>query len=108
VKSCIGATAIQKAQSNTIDNQYLEIVWVSFNIVLAPILERQATMTENEIIKAISKVEGLGGMTVNERLYVCGLMDEFDKALIIDDKGKAKKILELLGVDRPSIEKIVA
>ncbi|RNL51331.1 hypothetical protein [Pedobacter jejuensis] len=64
-------------------------------------------MTEQEIIKAISKVEGIGGMTVNERLYVCGLMDEFDKALIVD-KNKAKKILELLGVDKPSIEKIVA
>ena len=64
-------------------------------------------MTEKEILKAISKVEGLGGMTVNERLYVCGLMNEFDKALIVD-KDKAKKILELLGVDKPSIEKIVA
>ena len=64
-------------------------------------------MTEQEIIKAISKVEGIGGMTVNERLYVCGLTDEFDKVLI-DDKAKAKKILELLGVDKPSIEKIVA
>jgi hypothetical protein len=63
-------------------------------------------MTEQEIIKAISKVEGLGGMTVNERLYVSGLMNEFDKALIID-REKAKKILELLGVDKPSIEKIV-
>jgi hypothetical protein len=63
-------------------------------------------MTEKEIIKAISKVKGLGGMTVNERLYVSGLMNEFDKALIIDSE-KAKKILELLGVDQPSIEKIV-
>lgn len=63
-------------------------------------------MTEKEIIKAISKVEGIGGMTVNERLYVCGLMDEFDKAQIAD-KNKAKKISELLGVDKPSIEKIV-
>lgn len=63
-------------------------------------------MKEEQIIKAISKVDGLGGMTVNERLYVCGLMDEFDKAIIVD-KNKAKKILELLGVDKPSIEKIV-
>lgn len=64
-------------------------------------------MTEQEIIKAISKVEGLGRMTVNERLYVCGLMDEFDNAQILD-KERARKILELLGVDKPSIEKIVS
>lgn len=63
-------------------------------------------MIEQEIIKAIDKVDRLGGMTVNERLYACGLMDEFDKALI-GNKAKAKKILELLGVDKPSIGKIV-
>lgn len=64
-------------------------------------------MTEQKIQRQISKIEGLGGMTVNERLFVCGLMDEFEKALI-KDKIKAKKILELLGVDNSSIEKIVA
>ena len=63
-------------------------------------------MTKQEIIKSISKVEGLGGMTVNERLFVCGLMDEFDKSLIAD-KDKEKKILELLGVDKLSIDKIL-
>lgn len=63
-------------------------------------------MTEQQIIKSINKVEGLTGMTVNERLFVCGLMDEFDKTRIAD-KEKAKKILELLGIDKPSIEKIV-
>ena len=64
-------------------------------------------MQELEIIKKISKVEGLGGMTVNERLFSCGLMDEFEKALI-DDKNKAKRILELLKIDNLSIEKIIA
>lgn len=63
-------------------------------------------MTEEEIIKAISKIEALNGMTVNERLFVCGLMDEFDKVLITD-KNKAKRILILLGVDEFSIEKII-
>jgi len=63
-------------------------------------------MTEQEIIIEINKVVGLGGMTVNERLFACGLMDEFDKALI-NDKNKARKILELLRVDNPSIEKIL-
>lgn len=64
-------------------------------------------MTEKEISKAINKVEGIAGMTVNERLYVSGLMDEFDNAQITD-RNKAKKILELLGVDKISIKKIVA
>ena len=63
-------------------------------------------MTEQEIITAISKVDELGGMTVNERLFICGLIDEFDQALV-NNKAKAKRILELLSVDKPSIEKIV-
>lgn len=63
-------------------------------------------MTEQEIITAINKIQGIGGMTVNERLFVCGLMDEFDKVKI-HDKNKAKKILKLLGVDDYSIQQIV-
>lgn len=63
-------------------------------------------MTEQEIQDAISKVEGINGMTVNERLFESGLMDEFDKAKW-NDKAKAIRILELLGVDQPSINKIV-
>lgn len=52
-------------------------------------------MTEQEIIDAICKVDGIRGMTVNERLYVSGLMDEYDKAKWNDTK-KAKRILELI------------
>jgi hypothetical protein len=63
-------------------------------------------MTEEQMIKVIEQVEGLGGMTVNERLFVSGLMSEFEKAQRTD-KSKAKKILELLKVDKLSIEKIV-
>lgn len=63
-------------------------------------------MTKQEIIYAINKIQGIGGMTVNERLFMCGLMDEFDKARI-HDKEKAEKILELLGVDQSSILQIV-
>jgi len=73
---------------------------------LAQILRRPTPMTEQEIITAISKVDELGGMTVNERLFICGLIDEFDQALV-NNKAKAKRILELLSVDKPSIEKIV-
>ena len=45
-------------------------------------------------------------MTVNERFFVYELMDEFEKALI-NDQDKANKTLELLGVDNPSIDKII-
>lgn len=39
-------------------------------------------MTEQEIINAINTVQGIERMTANERLFVCGLMDEYDKAKI--------------------------
>ena len=63
-------------------------------------------MTEEEIIKAIKKVNGISGMTVNERLYVTGLMPEFDKCRE-SDKEKAKRILELLRIDKSSIDRII-
>ena len=63
-------------------------------------------MTNEEILKAVQQVKGLKGMTVNERLYVSGLMNEFDKSKE-HDKVKAAYILELLQVDKPSIDKIL-
>lgn len=55
---------------------------------------------------AVKQVDGLGGMTVNERLFASGLMDEFDRTRK-HDKAKARRILELLQVDKPSIDKII-
>jgi hypothetical protein len=63
-------------------------------------------MTNDEILNAAGQVEGIGGMTVNERLFASGLFNEFDKAKI-NDKGKAEFILELLQVDKRSINKIL-
>lgn len=63
-------------------------------------------MTKEEIIQKVKKVDGLGGMTVNERLYVTGLMDSFDKAKR-KDKELARFILETIRVDKPSIDKIL-
>lgn len=63
-------------------------------------------MTNEEILQAVRQVEGLGGMTVNERLYVSGLMNEFDKSKK-KDKAKAAFILESLQVDKASIDKIL-
>jgi hypothetical protein len=54
----------------------------------------------------IRKIEGLGGMTVNERLFASGLLNEFDK-LKKDDKNRARKILKWLQVDEPSINEII-
>ncbi len=51
-------------------------------------------MTEEKIIDAINKVDGFGGMTVNERLYVTGLLKEFDKSLK-SDREKAKKLFRI-------------
>lgn len=61
---------------------------------------------ECSILEKISKIEGLSGMTVNERLHASGLMDEFDKSRK-KDKTKARQILRWLMVDEASINKMV-
>ncbi|GGC35902.1 hypothetical protein GCM10011386_30030 [Parapedobacter defluvii] len=63
-------------------------------------------LMEEQTFFRIRQIEGLSGMTVNERLWASGLMDEFDEA-IKTDKSIAKKILRWLKVDEASIEKIV-
>ncbi len=63
-------------------------------------------MTDEEIKTAISEINDISGMTVNERLSACGLLSEFDQVKK-KDKKRARRILEWLEVDRPSIEKIV-
>ena len=54
----------------------------------------------------INKIEGLDGMTVNERLYVSGLSDEFESCLK-NNKTRAKLILRWLRIDEESIKEIV-
>jgi hypothetical protein len=63
-------------------------------------------MTLETIYEKASGIIGIDGMTVNERLYVSGLMDIFDQAKK-NDKDLAKVILKALKVDLKSIEKIV-
>ncbi len=63
-------------------------------------------MTDEELIKKISGIDGLGGMTVNERLYASGLLTEFDRCKT-HDKGRAKLLLLCLRVDESSIEIIL-
>jgi len=63
-------------------------------------------MTINQIKEKVNSIEGLGGMTVNERLYLCGVMELFDKAMK-NDIEFAKLILSELKIDNKSIEKIM-
>ena len=52
-------------------------------------------MTKEEIYEKANGIVGIEGMTGNERLYVSGLMHEFDKAKK-SDKYKARTILQAL------------
>jgi len=63
-------------------------------------------MDIEEINKKVEQVDGLGGMTVNERLYESGLMEIYDNAMK-NDKELAKSILQALKVDNPSITEIL-
>lgn len=62
-------------------------------------------MNIEEIYRKAASTD-LKGTTVNERLYISGLLDEFDKAMK-KDKIKAREILKALKVDEKSIDQIV-
>jgi hypothetical protein len=63
-------------------------------------------MTIDEIYEKANSVNGLEGMTGNERLWESGLMDEFDRAKK-NDKQKAHTILKALRFDELSISRII-
>lgn len=62
-------------------------------------------MTKEEIYSKANSVQGLEGMTTNERLWSTGLMDYFDFAKI-HDRERARVILQAIKVDEISIERI--
>ena len=47
------------------------------------------------------------GMTVNERLYLSGLLDDFEKAAISGNELELKIILSKVYLDDESIEAII-
>jgi hypothetical protein len=61
---------------------------------------------EELTIEKVRNLGGLAGMSVNERLFTSGLMDEFDKTKK-KNKTRAAQILRILRVDEPSIKKIL-
>jgi hypothetical protein len=48
-----------------------------------------------------------GGMTVNERLYLSGLMDQFDKALLRKDTNTLISILKEVELNNTNINAIL-
>jgi hypothetical protein len=52
--------------------------------------------------------EQAGGMTVNERLYLAGLLDEFDAAVEKRDAAALREILTKVFLSEQNIEAIVA
>nr|WP_239524947.1 hypothetical protein [Leptobacterium flavescens] len=71
-------------------------------------INRQITWfdLQRKVMDGVSKVEGIAGMTVNERLFAADLMNEFDKYKT-SNKSYAEYILKALKVDRESISKIL-
>jgi hypothetical protein len=61
---------------------------------------------QRRVMKGKSKVIGIEGMTVNERLFATDLMELFDK-MKKTNKEYAQYILKSLKIDRESIEKIL-
>ena len=51
--------------------------------------------------------EELSGMTVNERLFVLGLIDDFDRASEKRDEAALRNILSRTEIGHESIEAIV-
>ena len=47
------------------------------------------------------------GMTVNERLFVSGLMDSYEKAIKCRDFAKAAEILEKVEIGEENINAII-
>ena len=58
-------------------------------------------------ISSSYKEYSINGTTGNERLFLSGLMDEFDNAKGTNDFLKARKILSALQIDELSINRII-
>jgi hypothetical protein len=51
--------------------------------------------------------ENAAGMTVNERLFVAGLLEAFDQAIDDEDVGSVSEILRRVYLDEKTIEAII-
>lgn len=66
-------------------------------------------LTLKEFLELIQnfKIMKYKGMTVNERLYASGLIDEFDKAVENKNRNKVETILKKVELNDESIKPIL-
>jgi hypothetical protein len=104
----IGINEFQKTTDPRNPNYNLKDIHNDNDIEIIQRIERQLEWfdLQEKVNDGISKVVGLQGMTVNERLFATDLLDTFDK-FKITNKENARFILESLKVDFESIEKIL-
>jgi hypothetical protein len=71
-------------------------------------IERQLAWfdIQRKVNEGISRVEGIEGMTINERLIATDLMEHFD-SVKVKNKEYARYILKSLKVDNESIDRIL-
>ena len=88
------------------------IFWIISGIISLIIFMRTKSraklfsMTKEEIYSKANSVEGLSGMTTNERLWTSELIELFDYAKI-HDREIARTILKAIKVDEISINRIL-
>lgn len=51
-----------------------------------------------------NKLDDFAGMTINERLFIAGLMDSFDKAIAENNKEEVIRILKKVNLNSETIE----
>ncbi len=56
------------------------------------------------LIKGQMEEDNFAGMTVNERLFVAGLIDSFDKAVAENNEEEVKLILKKVNLNVKTIE----
>ena len=64
-------------------------------------------MTSKPRDKAAPSLEAAAAMTVNERLYAAGLLDDFDAAVAARDKARLHALLVTVQVGEPDIAAIL-
>lgn len=82
--------------------------WVVSRKLQSIYLLNTLTIAERDayLVNKIGGIKDINAMTVNERLYISGLMNEFDNTKMIN-KPRAMEILKLLKVDDESIHSIL-